>query len=459
MSLEWLQIIFSSSQFEILIICVVWFLAILRLAERVAAATYAHTIQQVESDLALIEAHFEEKQSDSNRQARSSWCHFYSHVEFSWVCQVPLPSCPHYQGNLDLRYLSDRYERGVKRIEEYMSKHQRYAEYNDINAGLPDFLSLMQTEGGPHKFLCWNVFQTWRQFFDMILEDRSWFLVWGRLGIVIIDLTLWPQGGLTRVNENQCLHPVSLWIQNEFFCTNADLLSWVSIDVASSLCSDPSIVDESVALARSVCSASSDAICFCMLPVLHGSTKQEVILKHRRHFEDLFMASTAWHWVIWNIFFFFYHCCESDRVTIILTAESECVSAKGFWHVRDQLVILWQWTPGRQEKEISKLLLVWHVCLKSLWVLLMNFCIFFIVPLDCYPLLQRRGWYSAHSPTVGICHLEGIVGYNRPHYASTSVWAHQHRPRPSIVPTSPGALIVLGGTAAMLFMLELTPFL
>jgi len=54
--------------------------------------------------------------------------------------------------------------------------------------------------------------------------------------------------------------------------------------------SDPSAVDEAVGLARSICSATSDAICFCLLPVVHASTRQEIVVKHRRHMEDLMMA-------------------------------------------------------------------------------------------------------------------------------------------------------------------------
>ena len=34
----------------------------------------------------------------------------------------------------------------------------------------------------------------------------------------------------------------------------------------------------------------SDAICFCLSPVVHASTRQEIVVKHRRHMEDLMMA-------------------------------------------------------------------------------------------------------------------------------------------------------------------------
>jgi len=58
-----------------------------------------------------------------------------------------------WQGSLDVRYLTDRYQRGVKFIETYTENHQRYLEMPDLAAGLPDFLSAMQKEGGVNKLL------------------------------------------------------------------------------------------------------------------------------------------------------------------------------------------------------------------------------------------------------------------------------------------------------------------
>ena len=53
----------------------------------------------------------------------------------------------------------------------------------------------------------------------------------------------------------------------------------------------PALVDEAVSLAKSICSASADALFLCMLPVVHGSTNHHVVIKHRRHMEDLLLAT------------------------------------------------------------------------------------------------------------------------------------------------------------------------
>jgi len=49
---------------------------------------------------------------------------------------------------LDIRYLADRYQRGVSKVEEFMQRHQRYEHFENLTAALPDFLSMMQNEGG-----------------------------------------------------------------------------------------------------------------------------------------------------------------------------------------------------------------------------------------------------------------------------------------------------------------------
>lgn len=62
-------------------------------------------------------------------------------------------------------------------------------------------------------------------------------------------------------------------------------------------------MDEAVSLARSVCAASADIICFCLLPVVHGSTTQQVVVKHRRHVEDLMMAHRGCReWINFGMF-------------------------------------------------------------------------------------------------------------------------------------------------------------
>ena len=49
---------------------------------------------------------------------------------------------------MDIRYLAERYQRGVSNVEEFMQRHQRYEHFDNLTAALPDFLSMMQNEGG-----------------------------------------------------------------------------------------------------------------------------------------------------------------------------------------------------------------------------------------------------------------------------------------------------------------------
>lgn len=51
---------------------------------------------------------------------------------------------PHGQGNLDVKYLADRYQRGLGKVQDYMAGHQRYIELRDLNDGLPVFLQHVQ---------------------------------------------------------------------------------------------------------------------------------------------------------------------------------------------------------------------------------------------------------------------------------------------------------------------------
>lgn len=53
------------------------------------------------------------------------------------------------------------------------------------------------------------------------------------------------------------------------------------------------VVDEAIGLAKSICAATPASILLVLLPVLHLSTEQEIIVKHRRHLEDILMASAG----------------------------------------------------------------------------------------------------------------------------------------------------------------------
>ena len=49
---------------------------------------------------------------------------------------------------MDLKYLAERYERGCKKVQEYMGVHQRYIQLDSLDSGLPDMISSMQEQGG-----------------------------------------------------------------------------------------------------------------------------------------------------------------------------------------------------------------------------------------------------------------------------------------------------------------------
>ena len=54
---------------------------------------------------------------------------------------------------MDIQYLTGRYERGVRRVEEYMTVHQRYVQLDSLDSGLPDTIAHMQRQGGANQFL------------------------------------------------------------------------------------------------------------------------------------------------------------------------------------------------------------------------------------------------------------------------------------------------------------------
>ncbi|CAK9101849.1 Uncharacterized protein SCF082_LOCUS47616, partial [Durusdinium trenchii] len=80
-------------------------------AEEVAAATFKQIENKIEGDLQALTEHVTFVQAHANRQ-----------------------------GSLDMKYLSTRYERGVKKVEELMTDHQRYVHCASLADALPDFM-------------------------------------------------------------------------------------------------------------------------------------------------------------------------------------------------------------------------------------------------------------------------------------------------------------------------------
>ena len=57
------------------------------------------------------------------------------------------------EGNLDIKYLTERYNKGVKRVEDFMAVHQRYIQLDSLDSGLPDTIAHMQKNSGANPFL------------------------------------------------------------------------------------------------------------------------------------------------------------------------------------------------------------------------------------------------------------------------------------------------------------------
>lgn len=51
------------------------------------------------------------------------------------------------EGNLDVKYLDDRYKRGLEKVAAYMDSHQQYLELKDLNDALPFFIEHNQKSG------------------------------------------------------------------------------------------------------------------------------------------------------------------------------------------------------------------------------------------------------------------------------------------------------------------------
>ena len=58
-------------------------------------------------------------------------------------------TCQPDQGSLDVRYLSERYNKGTGKVAEYSSVHQRYVLVKRMEDCLPDILGHIQTTIGP----------------------------------------------------------------------------------------------------------------------------------------------------------------------------------------------------------------------------------------------------------------------------------------------------------------------
>ena len=94
-----------------------------------------------------MELYCQEKQDHHNRQVQfdnSSSCARSFLLAISIVCFPVQIIC---EGNLDVKYLDDRYKRGLEKVAAYMDSHQQYVELKDINDALPFFIEHNQKSG------------------------------------------------------------------------------------------------------------------------------------------------------------------------------------------------------------------------------------------------------------------------------------------------------------------------
>lgn len=102
------------------------------------------TKSRVTEDLSVLGEYFAEKQEFHNRQEQNS--KFYPSLEARHDFRklyIPLRVLGA-QGSLDMKYLTDRYNRGRARVAELMQDSQRYVAVRELDEALPDILKVIQ---------------------------------------------------------------------------------------------------------------------------------------------------------------------------------------------------------------------------------------------------------------------------------------------------------------------------
>ena len=143
-----------------------------------AAATFKQIENKIEGDLQALTEHFTFVQAHANRQVPCfcvltrarlqtvGYCLFYECISggFDLRCHIQYLHTPCHdlvshrtcEGSLDMKYLSTRYERGVKKVEEFMTDHQRYVHCASLADALPDFMRSLNEK--PMTDVCLSLF-------------------------------------------------------------------------------------------------------------------------------------------------------------------------------------------------------------------------------------------------------------------------------------------------------------
>ena len=102
---------------------------------------------------------------------------------------------------MDVKYLGNRYDRGVQRVKSFMEQHHRYVHVQNLPDALPDFLEHLGKLGGASPVcLAWHwCFQRdVPELFNMTCIIFGIQLAILRYVIVIIDATVWPKRNLAQ---------------------------------------------------------------------------------------------------------------------------------------------------------------------------------------------------------------------------------------------------------------------
>ena len=152
------------------------------------------------------------------------------------------------QGSLDLKYLADRYERGLLEVKKLFAIHQRFVYVESLNEATGDVVSM---QAKMNNSSCRGGFRGHR--------------------FNIKDDPLDPR----------CNHLASPCLVNLY--------------ISSCVCHlGPSSIDETITLASSVTAGNDRSILLVLEPQHHGSMEKTSIVKHRRLLEDKIMACLVW---------------------------------------------------------------------------------------------------------------------------------------------------------------------
>lgn len=112
-----------------------------RLAEELAAATFSQLQLKIESDLDNLTEHFTCLQAEASRQAHLTDKSCESENMFNGPARPLSAICLNLcQAKMDVKYLKNRYDRGVKEVQTFMGDNQRYVHVPSLQDALPDFL-------------------------------------------------------------------------------------------------------------------------------------------------------------------------------------------------------------------------------------------------------------------------------------------------------------------------------